>query len=346
MIEAIPIFINSPFDDSELVDLDDEFTEDITRPESEGEENDVTEGIPDEEDILTGDDIKDVTGVDEIVPDPPEDDIPEDIDEAIDEHKEVTGTDGSDIKELDEETQKNILDDIKDAKETATETWTDLDGKVNDKLDSITELDISRITDSMKSIFGVICGNGISNPDFEKPVFDNVFKDLISKGLKDLLDCLLKEGIISGMEDHVEGLILDSIGDVIDTGSLDMMTWASDSVTGGLGSTFGEELISPISNKVKLPLDHKKSDNKDSLDKMTGLYDNLKPDWTTGFMQSTEDDVSPKYSLDPFSNPSEGSRELYMSDNDYCVSVIAGDALRENGDKSIKDTYPLSYFTP
>ena len=158
------------------------------------------------------------------------------------------------------------------------------------------------------------------------------------------MDCLKKEGIITDMEKHFENIVIDSIDDVIETGKADMIDWASDSITGGIGNVFGEELVDPISSSLTLALDHKNSDDKGALDQVTDIYDELTPDWLSSpFAVRTQDnDEPPKYSLSAFASPSAGSRRLYMSDETLMVSVIAGDAIRENGDKCIHDSYPLS----
>ena len=173
MIDAIPVFINSPFDDNETVDPDEEFREDITHPDSEvdSEEDDTTEGVSIEEEPLTGDDIKDVTGVDEIVPDPEDDGVPDSLDEALEDHKEITGTDASDIKKLSEDVQDSILDDIQEATSEATDTWSDLEGEINEKLPDVSELEISKLKEAMESILGVVCGNGVGNSDLDLPFF-------------------------------------------------------------------------------------------------------------------------------------------------------------------------------
>lgn len=344
MLEVIPVYINSPFDQSNEVDLDEEYTEDINHPDSEtAEESNNTEGIPDDNEPLTGDDVKDITGVDDIVPDPPENDIPNNIEEAIDGHKDITNTNAHDLKDLDESVQSSILDDIQEASSTATESWTDLEGTVSEKLDNVNIKDIAHLKNAMESILGVICGNGVANPDLDIPVYDNIFKDLINKGLKDLLDCLMKEGIISGLADHAESIVIDSINSVIKTGSPDMLTWTDETVTGGLGNYYKEELIPPISESIKLPLNHKKADNKSLLDSVTRVYSSLKPDWLYSPFRA-ESSSSSYRSLDAFTNPSEGMKTLYESDYNYTVSVIAGEAIKENGEKTIKDTHSLSYL--
>ena len=337
MSEEIPLFFNTPFDDNEVIDVDETFSEDITEEEEEGSES-IDEGGETEPDI------KDIQGEDELEPDPPPDDTPQDIDEVLEANEEITGNSSDAIKDLDEKTQENIFDDIITSTTEATDKWYDEAGNAYDKLSDVGVDEISKLTSVIEDTLGLVCNANITTPEFDIPVFDNIFKDLVFGGLDNLLDCLFKESLINISGRNMGNLLLDCVMIAVDRGSVKTALWIDDKLGSGIHDTFSGDIVPPVTQSMNLPLNHKLADNKNELDKMTRLFDKSDPHWYS-FGITHRNGKEPRYRADPFVGLSDDSRTLFESDEEYRISVTIGEVAERHPSPTLADTYPLSHLT-
>lgn len=336
MADEIPLYFTTPFDENEVVDVDEEFSDDINESsDDQTDDNAPPDGDPD---------IKDVVESEPIVPDPPESDLPEDLDEAIAESDSITEKDSTSLTDLDESLQDSIYNDITEAKSEVTDTWEDIEGEIYDKLPDVGLDTIAGLTSAMEDILGVVCNTNIKDPSFDVPVFDNIFDDLINNGLLDLMDCLYKESLIDDTGRNIRNVMLGGVIGGVNSGSVNTVVWLDDKLDGTMKDVYGGDFISPLTESMNLPLGHTYSDNQAELDKVTGLFSSNDDNWygAPPLVSSDDSGTEPIYKLDAFVGVSEGSKFLFASDDQYRLSLVLGEDVIDNGEVTLSDLYPLS----
>ena len=298
-MKETPIYFNGPTDEVSEVDPYEEFEV----PEE------IVEDTP-EENALNDD---------EIIIDSEEEELT--IDEVIERTNDSLPKEADAIKDLDEEIIDDIVEGVNEETSIPKDYFYDLDGVKHAKDQLLSHDDLIKIINSIESVYGILCVNGVNDLDFKNPFTGKTLEDLLKNGLFSFASCFLIEGMKDGLDFSMQDAVINAGKNIIGSDGAATIEWIDSTLDDGITTVLYEDIVKDTAkNYMKPP---SSISDSDELDRITDSFNKIDDDWfSVGSKKNSDFEYS---NIDTIKEASDEMRMVFEYSDQYLEALAVTD---------------------